>query len=101
MMLGFIITNTMVSTQRKKGFVTANAASHWPLAEWLPTLPGQHVVAIQEHHVTMDKPADYEQKLLYVGWKGLWSPASATTKGDSSGGAAVAAPSSFHLSAHH
>ena len=70
----------MTTCTRTGGFVTANVTSHGPLHQWLQTVPGRRVVAIQEHHITVDKLAGQQSKLADLGRKGLWTPAAVTQK---------------------
>ena len=51
MVLVVLTFMTMTTCTRTKGFVTANVTSYGPLHEWLQTVPGRHIVAIQEYHM--------------------------------------------------
>ena len=88
-------------TNRMQSLATASVTSYEPMCSYLEGVEKgcSTIFAIQEHHVNVGRLGEFQDRVADLGFRGLWSPASTTSKGGTSGGAAILGPSSTTLTA--
>ena len=94
-----MVSIMMMETNYKRRMVTANVTSYLPMANFIASMGKQHdtILSVQEHHVEVGKLGEFQDKIGDLGWRGLWTPAATTTRGGTTGGVAIVAPTTIML----